>query len=239
MLISLKKTASTSTHLQQIANKDMAEFTVVWTKNQTKGRGSFGSEWESEKNKNLTFSFLLRQIVSLSSAFTVSMWVACVLKEVLADEVSLNIKWPNDLILNHKKVGGILIENTVQGKQVLRSIIGIGLNVNQRNFDGLARASSFLLETGEKKSVEHLLHTIMDAFKVNLPLLSSEEELLLRYQNTLYKKDEVASFKVKGGIVNGVIRGVSKQGQLRVDIENSAGEIIEQKYNRKEIELLF
>lgn len=134
----------------------LPDFTFITASFQTNGKGRFERTWESEKGKNLMFSFLIKEkelieISPLLSIFTASE-VAKVLEE--RDIKNVSIKWPNDVLINDKKVCGILLEGQVPEFVV----IGVGLNVNQKEFpEGLRRpATSLVNELGKEVDIEAL-----------------------------------------------------------------------------------
>ena len=103
---------------------------------QTAGRGCGTNRWESERGKNLLFSLLLHpKQIPASKQFHISMAISLSIIEALGQHVAdLSIKWPNDIYWRNGKIAGILIENTLKGNIIKDSIIGVGLNVNQRHF---------------------------------------------------------------------------------------------------------
>ncbi len=134
--IHLKETLSTNSHLAEIAT-EAAHGTVVYADKQIAGRGQRGNSWESEPNKNLTFSVLLKKgNVLPKNQFQLSeiaaLAVTRVLKQYLGSGVS--IKWPNDIYFGNFKICGMLLEHTLSGGKISYTIAGIGLNVNQMRF---------------------------------------------------------------------------------------------------------
>lgn len=110
---------------------------VVAARTQTAGRGQRGNSWESEPNANLTFSMLLRpHAIAAAAQFELSMIVALAICDALtaASGLQFSVKWPNDIYIGDKKICGILIENSLKGSRIGRSIVGIGINVNQQTF---------------------------------------------------------------------------------------------------------
>ncbi|HEX9615756.1 MAG TPA: biotin--[acetyl-CoA-carboxylase] ligase, partial [Bacteroidota bacterium] len=127
---------STNTCARTLAEAGMEEGAVVLAEYQTSGRGRHGRTWNAEPGENLLFSVLLRPAIPRTSAgfltFFAAVSVAQALEEV--SESRIECKWPNDLLLNGKKVSGILLENTFEKDRVDYSVIGIGINVNQSSF---------------------------------------------------------------------------------------------------------
>ena len=145
-LIKLNATDSTNNYLKKLMLETVLDdFSVVVTNHQTKGRGQMGSEWSSEKDKNLTFSVLKSKTsLLLHQQFMLSILVSLSIVKTLEgyNIPKLAIKWPNDILSDHHKIAGILIENSIKNQQIEFSVIGIGLNVNQEIFEGLPKVCS-------------------------------------------------------------------------------------------------
>ena len=150
IVIKLDAIKSTNEYLKALAKENPLEnFTTVIAKNQTNGKGQMGATWISEKGKNLTMSVLVKDVLSSHDAiFSLNASVAIAVVKVLQDlEIpKVSIKWPNDIMADSKKLGGILIESTLKSDGSTISIIGIGLNCNQTNFVNLPKATSFVNE---------------------------------------------------------------------------------------------
>src|ERR1035441_10550859 len=138
-LITLDSVASTNNFAKDmLSNTRPVEGTAIMAKEQYAGRGQMGNAWETESGKNLTCSFILYpEFLEADKQFFLNMAVALAVKDfcehVLHDEIK--IKWPNDIYYHDKKLGGILIENSISGNKISSSVIGIGINVNQTAFD--------------------------------------------------------------------------------------------------------
>ncbi len=215
------------------------DFTLVYTFNQIEGRGYNENKWISEPNKNLTFSFLLNLDEMTKNLVYLNFWVINNLHIFFATNHLVNnelyIKWPNDLILNKSKIAGVLIENKIQ-KNKLKSIIGIGINVNQINFNQLPNASSIFNETGIELELEKLLFDLIDFFKLKYKLLfKNNESLLSYYNNFLFKKNKIACFQKDNHNFNAIIKSVNKNGDLELIDENY--KLI--RFKHKEVKLLF
>lgn len=157
--INLPEADSTNSYISRNV-ADMVGNTVVSTDRQTAGRGQRGNSWESEPLKNLTFSILLRpdnfpanRQFAISEAVAVG--VVKAVKKICG--VELKIKWPNDIYFNNKKICGILIEHAVMGSNILHTIAGIGLNVNQQQFFSDAPNPISLLQITKKETNRDLL----------------------------------------------------------------------------------
>jgi len=240
-IIKVNATDSTNLHLKRlIAEELLTDFTVLVTKEQLLGRGQAGSKWISEAGKNLTFSILKRfDGWPVASQYMISMATSLAIFDALTalNIPNLAIKWPNDILSGHTKIGGILIENTLKGNLIDRSVLGVGLNVNQESFGDLSQVSSLKLLTGTTHDLDFLLETIMLKMKLVFQNLKNNggEAIERRYHEVLFMKDKLSKFELKGELVEGYIRGVSKSGKLLVGFEDGSTH----EYALKEIRLLY
>ena len=134
-----------------LKNKNEIEGLVVFSENQTDGKGQRGNSWITERGKNLTFSLFLKPSILISTQFVLSKIVSLSIVDFLMEMgvKDVKIKWPNDIYCGDKKIAGILIENTISEGKINNCIVGIGLNVNQVNFDSsIQNATSLKLELG-------------------------------------------------------------------------------------------
>lgn len=241
-LIKLNATDSTNDFLKQLATTQTLEnYTVIATEDQQKGRGQMGSTWKAEVGKNLTFSvFLANALTNVEAIYNLNIAVAVSLLEVLKKEniPELKIKWPNDIMSANKKIGGILIENAIKHHDQIQSIIGIGLNVNQQNYQGLPQASSLCLAAGRFFDREELLVKIVNQLELNVELINENNEAVLwnKYHQFLYKKDIPSAFENKEGQqFMGIIKQVISNGQLEVMLEDDSLK----HFNIKELKMLY
>ena len=239
-LIKLSATPSTNTYLKELMGEmNLVDFTVVTAKNQTQGRGQRDSTWDSEGGKNLTFSILKKNIrLNLSDSFLISIVVPLAIVEVLNDLgiPKVKIKWPNDILSCDLKIGGILIENTIIGVKVSRSVIGIGLNVNQKSFNGVAHASSMSKIVGKDFDLESLLTQLLNKLEYRLNALDSihKEGLFKEYYEHLFRKGERSQFTdTNNNPFYGNITGITPEGLLEVETEKDGKKV----FGLKEIKL--
>lgn len=156
-----------STNVELDAMPDAPAGTVVSARSQTAGRGQRGASWEAEPGKNLTFSQLFRpESLPAQRQFELSMLVSLAIAdtvdELIADAgLTAKIKWPNDIYVGDRKICGILIENKLFGAHIDRSIAGIGLNINQKEFisDAPNPVSTSQI-TGQETPLEPLLERL-------------------------------------------------------------------------------
>jgi len=241
-LIKLDAIDSTNDFLKELlTNNNLENFTVITAEAQNKGKGQMGSVWVSETGKNLTMSVLVKDFIfDINQIYNLNISVAVAIITVLESYniPKLSIKWPNDIMSDNKKVGGILIENVIKGATNIDSIIGIGLNVNQANFDGLPKASSLSLMAKSAFDKFEILQKIVEEIKLNISKLEANksEELWQKYIDLLFKKEVPMPFEnATGQRFMGIIQGVSKIGQLELLLEDNTVKT----YGIKEIQMLY
>ncbi len=224
-VIKLDAIPSTNDFLKDLAASGPVDpFTVAVAETQTRGRGQAGAKWVSEPGKNLTFSIYIpdsvknvRQLFGLNVAVALS--VAESLDRLQVPRVS--VKWPNDILSGNRKIAGILIENSIGGS--VDSIIGIGINVNQRTFGDLPSATSIWLEKGTEASREDLMHAVVVSIQNKLQTPSGRDRLWDAYHARLYMKDKAAMFaKPDGARFMAVVRKVTDDGRLNLELENGS-----------------
>ena len=197
--------------------KDHGEGTmVVMTDYQTAGKGCGSNSWESERGQNLTFSMLIHPDgITAREQFHITEVVSVALCRTLQSYIynKVEIKWPNDIYVGDRKICGILIENRLQGNVIVDSIIGIGLNVNQRVFlsDAPNPVSMYQL-TGQKTDREALLADFLQTFDE----VMASETAAQDYRQRLYRSSGSYTFEDAGGRFEGTITGVEADGHLLI-----------------------
>ena len=229
------------TSTNDMLKKEHGDLLAAVAEEQTAGRGQRGNSWYSEAGRNLLFSVLTEpRGVLASEAFILSQAMALAIARTLEKrlpERGVRIKWPNDIYVAGCKVCGILIENDLQGKRLVRSIIGCGINVNQTRFpDGLAvPATSLALETGKEEDRERLLDEVLSAFEALYRRLcdGQYEDIRRDYHERLYLRGERRRFEDASGVFEGCISHVEHDGHLI--IEDAGGEA--RRYAFKEVKV--
>lgn len=241
-LIKLSATDSTNSHLRRLLQEKMLEnFTVVVADFQTAGRGQQGNTWLSEAGKNLMMSVFVKEIDCKKNelaflSIAVSLSVFHVLKYFALQDLA--IKWPNDILSGKMKVAGILIENVFYNGHKTNSIIGIGINVNQLDFEKLTHASSIKLLTGKHHPIDEVLDRLMLYFHeyISQFLTGKSGKLHQEYESVLFRKDKPSTFEdYSGSRFAGFIKGVDSSGKLIVWMEDN----VEKRFSQKEISLLY
>ena len=194
------------------------ENVVVWADYQTAGRGCGTNHWESERGKNLTFSMLLHpHDVPAQKQFRISRAISLALCKALGQHIGdLSIKWPNDIYWRDGKIGGILIEVTLQGNKVKDCIIGIGLNINQRVFRSDAPNPVSMWQICEQETdCEQLFQEILQAFQEYMGKSNKDE-----YQSMLYRRKGFHPYADKDGAFMAEIIDVEDDGHLLLRDDN-------------------
>lgn len=235
---------------------DIDNLSVVSALSQTSGRGQRGNTWCSAPGENLTFSIVLKfpagrvgagvagglEPIQAYDQFVLSEIIALSVVDLLAGyDIQAMIKWPNDIYVGDRKICGILIENSVRGEWLSHSIVGIGLNVNQRNFDvNLPNPTSMVICRNYQEArsdcpanealgdfgLQPLLEEFMEIFKAYLDrfchIRGGYARLRQMYLSHLWRKDEPAQYidKKSSREFTGTIRGLSDMGNLLIKTED-------------------
>lgn len=224
-----------SSHWEEINKPAM-----VYALSQTAGRGQRGNSWEAEPGKNLTATAALELMdVEPKNQFLISEAIAlAVVDTLVAYDISARVKWPNDIYVGECKICGILIENSILGHSITRTLAGIGLNVNQKEFHSDApNPVSMTGITGKTYDIAEVTEKLAEMIEKRLAQRIEREKLSEEYHRNLWRHDgEFYPFSDKKENLSyrGKIRKVSYDGVL--EIENFAGEI--KTYLFKEIEFL-
>ncbi len=216
------------------SNVQVAEGTVIITDNQTAGRGQRGNTWESEAGRNLTFSLILKpSFLHPKDQFQLNMAVSLGLYDYLTSQVTgVKIKWPNDMMLGNHKTCGMLIENQISGQQIHSSIVGIGLNVNQKIFS-FPTPTSMAIKKGHTFDLNEALAELLQWIEARYLQLRSHIDLKEEYVTALYGRGERRSFKSGEEVFEGVIIGIDAVGLLEVNVGSG-----KRYFDLKQIQLL-
>lgn len=240
-LISLKRVSSTNDYLKQELSKStpFPEGTVIMAEEQFMGRGQVGSRWEGEPGKNLTFSLLLRpDFLPAHQQFQLNIAISSAIHRVLSSFLggATKVKWPNDILVGDRKLGGILIENSVQGTHIRESVVGIGINVNQTDYHYAPRACSIRQLLHREYIITDLLYDLCGSIEQSYRQLKAFDFLAQKqyYIAHLYGLGQNKTFRQQNNERIGSITGVDPQGRLIIRF----GEDTET-FAFKEIEMLY
>lgn len=225
--------------IKEIKNNNIEGGHVITAKSQTAGKGLGINKWFSDENKNLLFSLLIKpRRINPTRQFVISKIISLSISSVINKITGLKtkIKWPNDIYIYNKKIGGILIENAIKGKNIDYSIIGVGINTNTTEFpDWIVNPGSLASMTGKTYNNNKLLNDFLSCFdkKYNKELFD-ETTINKEYLENLYLLNKYAEFKDSSGLFKGMIKGVDEIGRLIIEKKDKKT----QNYYFKEVEFI-
>ncbi len=238
-IIRLEETASTNSYLRGLVEKEpLAGGSVVVADFQTAGRGQKGNSWESERGKNLMFSVILYpHFLPANRQFLISQITALSVKETLDEYVDgIAVKWPNDIYWHDRKICGMLIENDLSGKELRFSVLGIGININQREFrsnapNPVSLAQIIGLEYDRDEILNKFLKRLHERY--HDLLRGHEDDIREDYRNALYRSDGFYMYRDSGGAFEARIKEVETTGHLLLELRS--GEL--RRYAFKEVSM--
>lgn len=206
---------------------DLDNMSVIAAVHQTAGRGQRGNSWLTHAGENMTFSMVVKfgagafPPLEAADQFTITRAVTLGVADYLESEgICCSVKWPNDIYVKRKKICGMLIENTLSGRFISSSVIGIGLNVNQKEFPPqLVNPTSMTLVTGKEYDVPVELAKLCSHVRNRLANL--EGCTMGEYVGKLFRYGTFNEYVVcsTGVVIMAKITGVSKIGLLRIETE--------------------
>lgn len=238
---------STNDYMKEIVSKNnVNEGFSVFSDFQSGGRGQLHNVWHSAPSKNILFSFVVYpKKIPISDIFVLNQWISIAIIEGLQkilyqNNVSgqLNIKWPNDIFLNHKKIGGILIENSISSNGIEQSIIGIGLNINEIDFpEKLSLATSLRKEFNIQWSRSQIASAICTEIEENYNTLYAPSSKInsQNYCKYLLGYRTKRLFKVEEKILEATITKIDPYGKLILEFEDKSIH----SFGMKEIQFIF
>ena len=223
----------------QLNENELLDGTVFLAYEQTAGRGQQKNFWESEPGKNLTFSIVVfPDFLEIRHQFMISKVATLGIYTALSKYVGhLMVKWPNDIYAGNKKLGGILIENSIMYNLIKSSVIGIGINVNQTHFwSNAPNPVSMKMLSNQQYDCELILTEILSGIDYYYSLFREGEYELIdqKFISVLYRLNEKHLFRAEQEVFEGEIVGVNEIGQLL--IKNQNGKILD--FHFKEVEFL-
>ncbi len=217
------KSDSTNNFVSQLPS-NTPEGSIAYTLNQTRGRGIGSNQWESEPNKNLTFSILLRPdfLKAIEQFYLLKAMALAVFDFISIYTDKVSIKWPNDIYVADKKIAGILIENSIERDFIKQSIVGIGININQKTFSSNAPNPVSLFQLNQQEyDIEECLKLISDHIEKQYTILHARDfkSIDRNYLKILYRFNQLSDYSANGIKFSGTIVAVEPTGEL-VIIDN-------------------
>lgn len=212
---------------------ELDDLDIVDALHQSAGKGRMARVWEDSSGENLLFSLLIKDKNLFPEFGSLSLLAASSIMSTLKGLglSSVSVKWPNDVMVNGKKICGILLESVSLGSEMQALIIGIGLNVNQNEFEGLPNATSVYLEAMTGYEINALRELVYTNVRNDILMLKMGDKSYLdriRQANFLISKQ--IDFTHNGDSVTGFVRGIDDDNRLIVEVKNellhlSTGEV--------------
>ena len=214
-----------------LAKSEPIEGTVISADFQRAGRGQYGKRWGSEPGKNLLLSVILfPAFLRARNGFLLNLMAAQTVTELFnhfLGSAAAEIKWPNDVLVNNRKVAGILIQNTIQKERIQSSVLGFGINVNQifppdSGMDVTPESLSSL--AGKVFNLPELMFIFLRLLEFNYALLIEDPKALLKKANTsLYSLGRTMKIQNResGRVLNAEILEVDEGGKAKILCEGS------------------
>jgi BirA family biotin operon repressor/biotin-[acetyl-CoA-carboxylase] ligase len=224
-IIQLDSIDSTNNYAMQLIDADTAQagLTIV-ADVQTHGKGQRGRQWKATPGENLLMSLIIIPRQPLSEQFIFNAIVSAAIADVLQaiyPHWKVNIKWPNDIIVNDKKAGGVLIENVIRGNSWTYSIVGFGLNVNQETFPvELPYATSLKIASGKDFNIAELRNLIRHSILEATSQAISPGAAMEKYNTYLFRKGCRQGFSDNNGTWEGMVVQANPNGTLGVQLSD-------------------
>lgn len=222
-LIHEESMTSTNAYANQwISKTNPTDGTVILADFQTAGRGQHNNSWEALSGENLTCSIIYKpDFLQASDQYTLNMAVALGVRQTVQEflpDSEVRVKWPNDIMVGNGKVAGVLIENTLHGRKLKNTIIGIGLNINQTDFEGLPHAVSLKLESGQSFDRLEVLNVLcLQVESQYLRLRHGQAAgIVANYNEYLFGKNEEVLCMMSGTEQTIIPSHVSADGRIAV-----------------------
>lgn len=220
-----KITDSTNEQAKRLATEGASHGTLVTADAQTSGKGRRGRNWESQGQKGIYMSFILKPEILPQNAsmltLVTALSVSHAIKNMLGECCVPYIKWPNDIVINKKKICGILTEMELKQSKIAHIIVGIGINVNQKEFPKeIETASSIFLETGNYLETEKLIEEVLKCFEKEYAIFLETQDLeglKEDYESLLINKNKQVTVLEPKGSWEGTALGITNKGELIVD----------------------
>ncbi len=240
-LLHFDRVSSTNTVLSEMLSnsKPLDDGSVILADEQSQGRGQQGSFWEASPHKNITLSILYKpEFLTIEKQFYLSIAISLGISDFLDEllQQKSQIKWPNDIYFGNYKIAGILIENTLMNNHLRTSIIGIGLNVNQIEFQSDApNPCSMKGISGTEFNIDALLPILFHHIEIHYLLLKAGKFDFLKeaYLSKLYRFEEEHFYIIDAERVKGKIIDIETSGRLVLIVDN-----IRKSFDTKEIEFI-
>jgi len=226
-LIEFEEISSTNDLAERLlVKKEIKEGTVITTKFQSDGKGQYGSNWESKYGKNILMSIILSPNLLLINRFHLTICISIALLDFSSKYFSNRgqVKWPNDLMIDNKKLAGILIKNFIRNGIINNSVIGIGVNINQTLLNRYSlQATSFKLLLGKNFKVSVLIDKLLYCIEKRYIEMKTKgiEGMRKKYLDNLLYFNEWREYLISGKKVKAKIIDIDNTGNIIMNLEDN------------------
>jgi BirA family biotin operon repressor/biotin-[acetyl-CoA-carboxylase] ligase len=224
-LLRFDQLSSTSDYARELAIQGLTEGTTVIARRQTAGKGRQGRIWDSPVDEGLYMSIILRPPITPAQASLITLAAAIAVAETLSLDFAapVDIKWPNDILLNGRKMCGILVESSIENNCLQYAILGIGVNLMQKAFpDELQKtATSLCIETQTEITPDDFLQPLLARLTHWYAVsISQPETIISRWQElSSFAEDCAVRIILHDTVIEGITRGLMPSGALLVELE--------------------
>lgn len=242
-IVSLEQVSSTNDYMLENIQSGVIkeEGSVVVTNYQTAGKGLDKNKWESETGKNLLFSILLKpSFLPADQQFQLTKIISLAIHDFVRNYLPnerIKVKWPNDIFVGNKKIAGILISNTIKGKEIMHTVVGVGININQQTFGSeILNPTSLWHYLYTDLKIDFCLKNVLSHIQKRYEQLKNNDtyQINFDYKKALYRLNDFNLFKYKETVISARIVGVTEYGQIKL-LQKNGAEII---CDLKEIEFI-
>lgn len=242
-IISFDQVSSTNDYMVENIKSGVIqdEGSVVVANYQTSGKGLDLNNWESEAGKNLLFSILLKpEFLKADQQFQLTKIISLAVHDFVRNYLPnerIKVKWPNDIYVGNKKIAGILISNTIKGKEIMYTVVGVGININQQNFNrDVSNPTSLWHYLNTDLKLDYCLKNVLSHIENRYQQLKDNESYQINfdYKKALYRLNDFNLFNYNNSMISARITGVTEYGQIKL-LQKNGEEII---CDLKEIEFI-
>ena len=212
----LNEIDSTNNFLIKLNKLKKFKYPVVATADfQKMGKGRNKNSWQSQKGKNLLMSILFNHKVELNDQFKLNAIISLSIAELVSIYTDNNVyvKWPNDIIVCNNKIAGFIVENTVRKNIIKSSVIGIGVNINQKKFQKFnPDATSLSILNNKEYEIDEVKKRLLELIEINYK--NFDPKFLIQYNNILFRKNKYTKFVTGENIFRAKIQSVQYDGSV-------------------------
>lgn len=217
---------STNDLAREMAQSGTGEGIAILAREQTAGRGRQGRSWSSPPGEGLYVSLVLRPGIKPADSPVITLAAAVAVAQTLEQDYRIpsDIKWPNDVLARGRKICGILVESAIEANKLLYAVMGIGVNLGQREFPGELKdtATSLLIESGQSVTPDDFLKPLLDRLEYRYrQAMAQPSEVIARWEAmSSYARNCVVRVESSDSIIEGTTRGLTAKGALVIEMDS-------------------